>query len=138
MRTWGRIPNAVATPGVPIGQFVIGQSAIGPGPDAGGGWVEVTTDDAGYNDEVWLTTLAQVLMLNLGESPMFGNFGIPAQQSVITNVLPDYYVSLTQQQFAQFFTSLIVSRLSAYPPTYAVNVVTNAGAVVPPGTSFPI
>ena len=70
-------------------------------------WVEVDTDSAGFNDLVYLTTLAQVLKLNLNESPFFSNFGIPAQQSLITQVYPDYYVSFIQQQFAQYFTSLI-------------------------------
>lgn len=34
-------------------------------------WVEIDTDSAGFNDAVWLTTLVQVLKLNLGESPFF-------------------------------------------------------------------
>jgi hypothetical protein len=97
-------------------------------------WVEVDTDANGFNDMVYLTTLAQVLKLNLNESPFFSNFGIPAQQSLITQVYPDYYVSFTQQQFAQYFTSLIISRevvtsSKGQPmPVYTVNVVTKYGS----------
>jgi hypothetical protein len=46
--------------------------------------VEVTTDANGYNDAVYLTTLSQVLKLNLGESPFYANYGIPQYQSVLT------------------------------------------------------
>lgn len=90
-------------------------------------WIQVSTDADGYNDYVYLTTLAQVLLLNLGESPFWGNYGIPAQPSVATQVFPDLYVALTQQQFAQYFASLIITKLSDPEPHYSVNVVTQAG-----------
>ena len=108
MRTYGRIPNG-----------------------AGGlTWVEVTTDANGYNDDVYLTTLCQVLSLFLNESPFYANYGIPAQQSVMQQIMPDFYASMTQQQFAQFFASLAIARVSANPPTYQVNVLTNSGAIL--------
>ena len=112
MRTWGRVQNT-------------------------GEWVEVSTDAQGNNDAVWLTTLAQCLLLGLGESPFFANYGIPAQQSVITDIFPDYYVIMTQQQFAQSFGSLIVTRLNDPEPTYNINVVTNQGVQLP-GITVPI
>jgi hypothetical protein len=97
-------------------------------------WVEVDTDANGFNDLVYLTTLAQVLKLNLNESPFYGNFGIPAKPSLVTQVLPDYYVTFTQQQFSQYFASLIISRTVALGkkgqqmPMYAINVVTQYGS----------
>ena len=93
-------------------------------------WVVVETDANGFNDEVWLTTLIQCLLLNLGESPFYANYGIPAQQSLITQVMPDYYVLQTQSQFAPYFASLQVAKLDAANPTYQINVITNAGAKV--------
>jgi hypothetical protein len=98
-------------------------------PDGQGGlqWVEVTTDSNGNNDLVWLTTLCQVLLLNLGESPFYAQYGIPAQQSVLQQVFPDYYVALTQQLFAPYFASLLISRTNTNPPTYRVNVTTHQG-----------
>lgn len=92
-------------------------------------WQVVTTDPAtGLDDLVWVTTLIQCLKLAPGESPFYGNYGVPAQTSVITQILPDYYVALTQRQFASRFASLIVSRVNGAPePTYTVNVITHVG-----------
>jgi len=131
VRTWGRVPlsNSVAFGGA-IGYFVIGFSPIGQGGVQEYRWVEVDTDVNGFNDAVWLTTRAQVLKLGLNESPMFGNFGIPAQQSVVTQVFPDYYVTQTQQQFAGYFLALIITRLSGVDPTYQVDATANPGAIL--------
>ena len=118
MRTYGRVALDPLYPGVLT-------------------WVQVDTDSNGFNDLVYLTTLAQVLKLNLGESPFYGNFGIPAKSSVITQIYPDYYVTFTQQQFTQYFTSLIITRSSVTNskgqdmPVYAVNVVTQYGSKIP-------
>ena len=94
MRTWGRVTTTSNYSGA-IGFFEIGLSGIGStetGTSQSSTWVEVSTDANGYNDAVWLTTLAQVLQLGLNESPFYGNYGIPAQQSAVTQVFPDYYV----------------------------------------------
>lgn len=110
IRTWGRI-NQV--------------------DGIGGQWVEVTTDANGFDDNVYITTLAQTLKLNLGESPFFANYGIPAQQSVITQVFPDFYAAQTQQQFAPYFASLsIVRRPQSYPPIYDVTAICHSGAIL--------
>lgn len=103
-------------------------------------WVEVTTDTNGFNDLVYLTTLAQVLKLNLGESPFFANYGLPAHQTIVTQVAPDFYLTATQQQFAQYFASLTIARLAPTPPligkaadspTYQINAVAHNGAALP-------
>lgn len=94
----------------------------------GGTWTEVTTDANGHDDAVWITTLIQCLKLNLGESPFYANYGLPAHQAVIQQVFPDYYVALTQKQFAQYFASLIISKLPGRTPTYQVNITTTQGA----------
>ena len=99
--------------------------------------MEVQTDANGNNDMVWLTTLCQVLLLNLNESPFYATFGIPAQQSVIQQVFPDYYVSLTQQIFSQFFASLIITKLDSPTPTYQVLVRTHQGVVINRNISIP-
>lgn len=101
MRTWGRV-NGV--------------------------WTEVSTESDGSNDAVYLTTLIQVLKLNPGESPFYANYGIPAQDSVVTQIFPDFYVNLTQQQFSPYFASLSITRSDTNPPTYKVDIVTNTGA----------
>ena len=108
MRTYGRIVN----------------------PDGSKTWVEVQTDSQGYNDYVWITTLIQCLKLNLGESPFYSNYGIPAHPTIVQQVFPDYYVSATQQQFSPYFANLAISRIPISTPTYRVNITTQQGVKV--------
>lgn len=133
MRTWGRVPAETSNYSAAIGTFIIGQSAIG-GQDANNYvWIEVDTDENGNSDAVWLTTLIQVLKLNYGESPIYGNYGIPAVSSVLNQVMPDYYATLVQQQFAQYFVTLQLARqaLTDSPlPTYDVSITANPGSVL--------
>jgi hypothetical protein len=119
MRTYGRI---YATN--PDG------SRIKPQPNGYPYWVEVSTDPTtGSNAWVWLTTLCQVLLLYLNESPFYAQYGLPAAQAVIQQIAPDYNVNRTQQQFAQYFASLTVARVpDAAVPTY------NVAALMPDGT----
>ncbi len=95
-------------------------------------WVEVTTDPSGQNDAVYLTTLCQVLLLNLGESPFYANYGIPSFVSVQTQIPPDLYVARTQAQFAPFFASLTIARATAVDgsPIYNISVVSHTGASI--------
>lgn len=109
MRTWGRITNEDGTKT----------------------WVQVTSDANGDDTNCWLTTLAQSLKLNLGESPFYASLGIPQYQTVVTQVLPDYYVQQIQQFFAPYFVSLTIARVQgAFPPKYQVTAVCNSGAIL--------
>jgi len=109
MRTFGRITN----------------------PDGSKTWIQVSTDSNGYNDQVYLTTLAQVLKLNTGESPFYGNCGIPQYQTIATQVFPDVYVAQTQSQFAPYFASLAINRVvGSSPPVYNAQAVTHSGAIL--------
>lgn len=102
-----------------------GGDSNNPGP-----WVVIETDVNGLNDMVWLTTLIQCLLLFLGESPFYANYGIPAKQSVVQQVFPDFYVLQTQSQFAQYFAALLVNRLPGNTPAYDIKVTTNQGAKI--------
>lgn len=96
-----------------------------------GQWVQVSTDDNGFNDQVYMTTLVQNLKLNPGESPFFANFGVPALQSVIQQMYPDLYVSRVQSYFAQFFSTLVIARdQTSITPTYNIRAVTNQGSTI--------
>lgn len=107
MRTYGRILNE----------------------DGSKTWVQVDPDANGYDDPIWLTTLAQCLKLSINESPFYANYGIPAQRSVVQQIFPDFYVAQTQSQFSQYFASLIIAKIpDPRTPTYNVNVVTHQGA----------
>lgn len=99
-------------------------------------WVEVATDTGGLNDRVYMTTLIQVLKLNLGESPFYANYGIPAQASIAQQIYPDFYVALTQRLFAQYFANLIITRRQGLSPVYDVRITTQQGVVLT--TSVPI
>jgi hypothetical protein len=90
-------------------------------------WQEVQTSASGQNDYVYITALIQCLKLNLGESPFWSNWGIPAQQSVVQQIFPDFYVSLIQQRYSQFFSTLQISKIYSPTPTYNINITTNQG-----------
>lgn len=109
-------------------------------PNGTGGtqWAVVQTDSSGNNDLVYVTALAQCLLLNLNESPFFATSGIPGQQSVIQQVFPDYYVALTQQAFAPYFASLQISRQPGPNPIYQVNVITHQGVNINASVPVPI
>jgi hypothetical protein len=136
MRTWGRVWYGIQN----VGGFVIyndaGQPILPSGLGAGrqypigqgsGRWVKVETDPSGNNDLVFLTTLCQAILLNLNESPVYSDVGLPARQSVLTGVAPDYNMSLLQRRFAPFFQSLTIAKTGANPPSYLVNVITHQG-----------
>ena len=92
-------------------------------------WVQIDTDNNGQNDNVYLTTLAQCLKLNLGESPFYADYGIPQYQTVVTQVFPDFYAMQTQTQFAPYFSSLVITRVQGTdPPQYNVKAVAHSGA----------
>lgn len=93
-------------------------------------WVEVSTDVNGLNDGVYLTTLIQCLLLNLGEDPFNADYGIPARQSVLQQIFPDFYVTATQQKFSQYFASLIIAKVPGPNPVYSIKIVTNSGAKI--------
>ena len=101
-------------------------------------WVEVSTDANGFDDMVMLTTLVQVLKLNLGESPFYANFGIPAKPSIVQQVFPDFYVAMTQQQFSNAFASLIIARENDPTPTYRINMTTHQGVKLNAEVPIPV
>lgn len=98
-------------------------------------WVEVSTQSDGSDGYVYTTNLVQCLKLVLGESPFYANYGIPAQVSVIQQIFPDYYVTQTQQQFSQFFTSLIISKVNNMDSVNPMPIY-NIAATLPDGTKF--
>lgn len=106
-------------------------------------WWTVTTDINGFNDSVNLTWLAQVCKLNLGESPFFADWGIPAHESIITQVFPDLFLTRIQQRFSDYFALCLLSIVpieqgspesfaagqdGAPAPNYNINVLTNYGS----------
>ena len=113
MRVYGRVPVDLNVPN---------------GPKK---WVVVETTAQGYNDAVYITAMAQTLLLNLNESPFWANYGIPAHDSVMQQIFPDFYVIFTQQYYARFFASLSVAKLPTFEPQYRLDVITNQGFKYP-------
>ena len=102
MRTWGRVTNA----------------------DGSKSWVAVKSDESGDFTYGWITTLIQALKLGLGESPFYAQYGIPAQQSIVQQIHPDFHVNMTQQQFAGYFASLSITKVEGTTkPTYNIQAV---------------
>lgn len=113
MRTYGRVPIDPLNP---------------QGPKR---WVVVETTPQGFNDGVYVTALAQTLLLNINESPFFAQFGIPGHQSVMQQIAPDFYIVFTQNYYAQFFASLTVAKLLEPAPHYRFSVITHQGFKYP-------
>lgn len=91
-----------------------------------GQWVAIT--DPSY---VQLATLVQTLKLQQGESPIFGNYGLPAIQSVQSQVAPQIALNRVQSQFGQYFASLTIVRAEGYTdPTYNIRAVFKDGTVI--------
>lgn len=93
-------------------------------------WVEIQTDANGNNDVVWLVTLIQTCLLNLGESPFYASYGIPGPQSVMQQVFPDYYIAQIQQTFAPYFVSLTIAKQPSTTPTYGIAAITHSGVLL--------
>lgn len=96
------------------------------GRNSTGQWVAIT--DPSY---ARLLQLEQTLRLNQGEDPLAGNVGIPAQQSVNTQIAPDAAVARTVAAFQTYFASLTVKRdNTASNPTWNIHAVFLSGTIV--------
>ena len=99
-------------------------------------WVEVTTDNNGYNDAVYITALCQELQLQTGESPFYATRGIGVKQSLTEQIFPTYWVSQIQRNYAGYFTSLTIlpvattNQYKVPTPVYNVNIITHQGSVI--------
>lgn len=128
MRTWGRVLAPTTEALVYGGPGTLGGPAVLGGGTSGFVWQVVETDSQGFNDYVYITALIQCLKLSIGESPFWGDWGIPAKRSVVQQIAPDFYVALMQQRFAPYFASLQITRIQGtIQPTYDVALVTNQG-----------
>lgn len=62
--------------------------------------------------------------IGIGGVAFYANYGIPAQQCIVQQIYPDYYVNMVQQQFAGYFASLAITKVDgADNPTYNIDVV---------------
>ena len=89
-------------------------------------WIKIA--ETGY---VWLATLAQTLRLEQGESPVYGNYGIPGHQSIMSQIAPDAAVIRTQNQYSPYFANLtVLKQQNTANPTYNINAVFQNGTII--------
>lgn len=84
-------------------------------------------------DDVYVFWLVEVLRLVLGESPFFANWGIPATETIVTNIYPDYYVALVKDQFTPYFQSLNITRIDTKElrtAAYSIEIITLNGKFI--------
>ena len=99
-------------------------------------WVEVDTDENGFNDNVMLVAFCQVLQLQPGESPFYADYGIPSIAAVQGQTFPDMNVYMMQQRYAPNFVSLVVTSANetdvhgTVTPVYNVVATTHTGAKI--------
>jgi len=96
-----------------------------------GKWYEVDTDANGFDDDCYLTTVAQVLTSQLQESPFFPQYGLPARESITSRTHPDYWVGKVREQFLRFFTNITIIKtvdITNNTPTYNIDVLKNDGS----------
>lgn len=128
MRIWGRIQVGIDEQNLPIYETYPNSPSYV--------WRRRKTDANGENGGVYVTNLVQVLKLNRNESPFYANYGIPGEQSVMSQIFPDFYVAQTQAQFSAFFASLLVARLPTPPPpaldtpVYVINATLKSGSIL--------
>lgn len=94
-------------------------------PDGTRRWIAV---DGNQAQIAWLQN---ALLLQLGESPFWADWGIPVTRTLVSQIWPDYYVNMTQQRFVDSFSSLQITRDPADNddnPTYRI------AAILPDGT----
>lgn len=87
-------------------------------PDGTRRWVSVRDNQA------IIAWLQNALLLQLGESPFWADWGLPVTQMLVTQVWPDYYVHMTKQRFEDYFTSLRITRDTAQDsaePSYTIS-----------------
>ena len=107
------------------------------GVDANGQWHEMSAATGYTEDDIYLTELVHAFKLVLGESPFFADVGIPQQETIISQIHPDFYVDRIRQFFTPFFSHLVVTKLPLdinnpdpalrTQPRYNVNAMTKQG-----------
>ena len=90
-----------------------------------GKWYQVNIDVNGKDDDIWLTTMAQVCASELEESPFFPSYGLPARASIVGRTHPDFFISRIREQFSKYFTSISIVKtidITNNAPTYHIDV----------------
>ena len=79
---------------------------------------------------IWVTIVKHELMLRVGESPFFALNGIAAEDSIITQQEPDYYVNQVKSNYQSHFKSFVITKISGQPLVYNIALTTLSGQTV--------
>lgn len=85
------------------------------------------------NKQASIAWLQNALLLQLGESHFWADWGLPVTQNIVTQIWPDYYVNLTQNRFSDYFASLRITHDSTSTED---NPVYQVAAIFPDGTTY--
>lgn len=88
---------------------------------------------AASSNQATIAWLQNALLLQLGESPFWADWGLPVTRTLVSQIWPDYYVNMTQQRFADYFASLLITHETDPPddnPAYRIS------AIFPDGTPW--
>lgn len=76
-------------------------------------WVAYGDNLPGGRDMAYFIWLQNVLLLVVGEDPFNPDWGGWSFKSMAQAIWPDYYMQLTQQRMAPYFSSLAITRGTA-------------------------
>ena len=140
MRVYGRIFVPAPPSGIERSEDLVAATPTTPGNYR---WVVLETAPNGSNDYCYVTALIQCLRLNLGESPFYARYGVPAAVAVHLQLQPDFYINYIQKFYARFFASLIIAKRPQRPtnasfapgarafttPVYDISIVRKDGSI---------
>lgn len=82
------------------------------------------------NDQGNIAWLQNALLLQLGESPFWTDWGLPVSKTLVSQIWPDYYLNMTQQRFRDVFPTLQVTRQRVdgqSDPVYSIRAILSDG-----------
>jgi hypothetical protein len=77
-----------------------------------------------------VTIVKHELQLRVGESPFFADAGIPAEDSIITQQEPDYFVNQVKARYQSKFNRFDISKISGNPLVYNIALTTKNNQTV--------
>jgi hypothetical protein len=77
-----------------------------------------------------LVNLLHVLKCEPREMPFHSDKGIALQDSLISKLIPNYYLQRIQQQYSRYFKDLSITLKKSYPITFEIKVTLSSGEIV--------
>ncbi|QCE32947.1 hypothetical protein FAI41_04685 [Acetobacteraceae bacterium] len=78
-------------------------------------WISVS------NNTAILTWLQQAVLLQLGESPFWVDWGLPVIGALTQGIYPDLYIQKTKERFQPYFLNININRTVPDTPEDQIN-----------------